>query len=329
MSFPVASWLRKHTRVYDSGASNIYVDCPVCGGKKKLSISKTKLIGRCFRCDEGGHGGAIWTGRAGLPKLVSLIGNLSMAAAYDEIRRYDAKYDAPTNVVQVNSDVRFPEKITSCQDLPATHPANQLLADRDCSHISDTSYACTAGRYRGRVILPCRWFGELVGWEAKSYSGHTRKSLFPEWFHTGQNIYTSKYWDDSKGFAVITESTLDAECIGWNACGLYGCALRDGQLERLIELRERGIRTLIWFLDHDARSKQLGFISKKTAALFDNYAVHVPKGHDPCSLGREKCLQLIAEAKEFGCSLEFVEFENETRTHRRKPPRYEVQVGHS
>lgn len=325
--FPIVSWLGKHANVYDTGGTNVYIDCPVCGGRRKLAVSREKLIGRCFRCDDGGHGGKIWNGRAALPKLVSLVAKISIAEAYVEIHKHSGYFDIPAHAEFRHSEVKLPDSIRRCSELRYDHPAIKMLESRDCLHLLDHAFVTDRGQYQGRMILPCRWFGELVGFEAKSFSGHSRKALFPGWFKTGENIYTSKYWDHDLGYAVITESTLDAECVGWNACGLYGCMLRDSQLPRLLELREYGIKKLIWFLDSDARAKELSIITRKTQSLFDNYVVSVPAGEDPCSLGREACLKLISEAKQFRDSLDFVGFENEIRTNRRKPSCPAVPVG--
>ena len=60
MQFPIAAWLGKHTKTYDTGGRVVYADCPICKGKRKLGVYRYNRVAVCGRCKEGGHGHGIW-----------------------------------------------------------------------------------------------------------------------------------------------------------------------------------------------------------------------------------------------------------------------------
>jgi hypothetical protein len=145
--------------------------------------------------------------------------------------------------------------------------------------------------YANRWILPCHYFGELTGFEAKTYGNGKPKSLFPEWFRPDSTVYTTT-WDVDQDFCVITESIFDAETLGSNAIGIFGSVLRHGQLQKLLEMRNTcRLRRLVWFLDPDAVKKQTRAIVTKTLPHFTNYIVR--SEYDPNDTGSTKCWKLV------------------------------------
>lgn len=292
--FDLVGWLgRKGFPVYNAEGRNVYIDCPVCGGQRKLSISKEKHIGRCFKCDEGGYGRSVWNGRAGLFDLLFLVAGLSRSEAIAEIVRSSGYSYNELAEQQEDVDPQWPEDSCECSTLNPSHPAVQFLLSRNCGHLVRSCRVVYAGRYKGRILLPAYYKGALVGWEAKTYCSQKPKSLFPEWFHTGEYLYQVSRMDYSLGYVVITESAVDAETLGTNAVGLYGSTLSDKQLDRLLELRVDGIHTLVWFLDGDAIRKAVNIVRHKTLSLFDNRVVVVSKDEDPNKLGYAACWQAV------------------------------------
>jgi hypothetical protein len=156
-------------------------------------------------------------------------------------------------------------------------------------------------------VMPIQWFGELLGFDAKSYANGTPKSLFPPW-QTDGAMHATAAWDHAANFAVITESLLDAETIGINAIGINGSVLRDSQLARLLDLRHQGVTSLVWFLDWDAWRKQYNAIFRKTSR-FDNFVVPLLVNSDPNELRREKCWELIRDAVPVRDSLDLFNLE--------------------
>lgn len=299
LRFPISKWLSAITKVHDSGGANITIDCPVCKGRRKLAINRVTKLSQCFKC-RAGFGRSEWDGTANLPKLIQVLTGVSYSQAWAIIFRESAGSSdivlAPTAQEQTWSR---PDDEVPAWSLSPQNDAIVALHRRGLTHLIRHITVCFSGKYRYRWILPCRYFEQELGWEAKSFVGHEPKSLFPSWFRTSQAIYTTYQWDKSADFAVVTESIFDAETLGCNAIGLFGSELSDGQLAKLVQLRNTGITRLVWFLDADAIIKQAKAIVRKTSIFFENLVVNVPQGQDPNQLGRNTCWKLVSEARSF------------------------------
>lgn len=293
--FPIVSYLRQFPGFEDRGREHVRLNCPVCRGYMKLNVHRELKRGHCFKCDEGGAGLGRWNGKANLFGLIRILENLDDRAAFKRIYAFaglpDPIYVRPTDTQTVRG---MPSDSIRMQN-SSLHESAVYLRGRGVGHLLNTASVCVSGMYTGRVILPCNFLGKFEGFEAKSYCGHARKTLYPQWFETGRTIYTTP-WYFGANFAVITESVLDAETLGVNAVGLYGSVLRDGQLSRLLDLRERGVRRLVWMLDADAIRKSAIAIRKKTFSWFENFVIQLNAGEDPNSIGRDECWRRVAEA---------------------------------
>ncbi len=305
--FPISRWLSEHADVVDHGGKYIYLDCPVCGGRKKLIVRRESKRASCYRCSDGGHGGDTWNGEANLLELICLIEGCSKREAVQRI--FELAEWPDTTPLQHTSR---PRRIIPRDAIPLTkvrkdHPAQKVLRERQLQHLEDRLYMCPDGDYADRWILPCMYFGELQGFEAKTYRGGNPKSLFPkDWFSTQDTIYTTYQWDMATTFVVITESIFDAETFGCNTIGIYGSHLHPGQLLRLFELKAKGITKLVWCLDEDAWKKQRQSILSSTAMWFDNYVCRLPKGTDPNELGRKRCWDLVAKSSQVNSEVDLL-----------------------
>ena len=299
-NFPIRRWVSENfTRVSSSNRGEfLRVDCPFCGGRNTLSIDTRKKYCRCFRCEGKSVSEGSWSGRGGIVDLVCAVEGIDVKSG---IARVFQLSEFPDTVVRqekpVAVDKDIPAEAIPLDKVENSHESVQGILRRGLIHLLESVYVCVDGRYARRWILPVYWQHEFVGFEAKSYVGDKPKSLFPEWFKTGEYVYATQTWDTRFGFVVVAESIFDAETIGLNAVGLFGSTLRVGQLTRLIELAEnRDVHSLVWFLDSDAWTKQQAGILRYTNVLFDNYVVRVPPGQDPNSLGKDKCCDLIRAA---------------------------------
>lgn len=295
--FPMIAWLSEHTKVYDKGGRNFYVDCPICGGSKTLGVWREVKVSHCFRCDpaEGGRGDGIWNGKAGLVKMISLLEHISFGEAIQFVYQRSG-YPDPPRTRETIPKILLPEESMSIRDTPDSDPVVKYLKGRDLLHLKSDARVCLDGQYKGRLVLPIFYLGELIGFEAKSYTKQKPPSLFASWFETYDNIYTSRRWNFEYQICFITESIFDAESVELNGIGCFG-GFKQGQISKLLELKSKGIRQFIWFLDGDAWDKQVKHILTKTINLFQNFVVPMPKDKDPNSLGRDGCLKLAAEAR--------------------------------
>lgn len=294
-AFPILRWSSEHFKVYDSGNRNATADCPFCRGKKRMGIDRDKKIFHCFRCEEGGHCQDIWTGACGPVKMIQLVEHVTRFEAIKRVYELSGFPDPP------RTEKELPRCLIPSEAIPLTRAdpnfaANMYLKNRGVGHLILSSYVCLDGQYGSRIILEARLFGELVGFEAKSFIGKTPKSLYPEWFMVSCNFYTSQNWDFVQPFAVITESIVDAETLGCNAIGIFGSHLRMLQLPLLVDLKARGITRLVWMMDADAWKKQVKSIFTKALFLFDNYVVILKRDEDPNSIGRNECWARVASA---------------------------------
>ena len=297
--FAVVSWIRGHTKIYDVSGDNFYADCPICHGVKRLGISRERKIFHCFRCNEGGHGGGLWTGRTGLIGMVMLLEKLKYEEAVAFILKSTGIEDIPTvRKARISSaTIELPKERHDLKALPEEHRAIQYMNSRGMQHLVPYSWFCVSGRYADRVILPGMYFDKFVGFEAKTlYKTILPKSLFPTWFNTSEWFYTSFDWKFERGVMVITESIFDAETVGRNAIGIYGSTLHEGQMARMIELASKGIKKIVWMLDSDAWKKQTRAVFQ-LSAFFETYAMSLPMPHDPNSLGRDWIYANIQNAR--------------------------------
>lgn len=294
--FPLIHWLSRYTRVSDNHGDNIEVDCPHCRGRRNLKIHRTKKLAQCFKC-LAGH--SQWKGTTNLIGLIEMFAHVSRKEAYAILfteSKFEYTEDETINLV--TADLSFPKEAVPLTGVPENHPAMQLMLRRHMRHLIPHTSACVTGEYAYRLILELQFFGEVFGFEAKTFSNHSRKSLFPDWLRTGEKLYATRNWDTSQDYAVITESVFDAETLGINALGIFGSTLRDGQLSQLISMRQTvGLRRLIWFLDEDAWLSEGKAILHRTSILFDNFCVPVPHGQDPNSLGSDAAWQCVMQAR--------------------------------
>jgi hypothetical protein len=292
--FPISAWLSKHTQTHDDGTgADFYADCPICGGKRKLGVSRTKKLAHCFRCREGGHGAGTWNGAANLPKLIKLLEGCSWRDSFKLIYELSGLPE-PEFVPDKrrDRDRRLPSDSYPLGRVNDGEPVIQFLRHRGVEHLRDTCYLCLEnGRYYERLIIPTNQAEEWTGFEAKAiHSSQKPKSLYPEWMQTSESVYTVLSWSPDRTLAAVTESVLDAETValtGVNAVGIYGSSFKDGQIRALLEL---GIETLVWMLDGDAWGAQKKAIFK-SLGLFEHYVAPVPKGEDPNSLRKGRCEQ--------------------------------------
>jgi len=300
-NFPIITWIAEHTTVFDKGRVNTYADCPICEGKKTLGIERDKKIFHCFRCNEGGYGGSIWNGKAHLVKMIMLLERKTFSQTREVIFKLAGYPDVIIEQAKAPKAV-LPSEAISLATAHPSDPAIQYLNKREVGHLKNTSYICLSGHYANRIIFPTVFLGEVTGFEAKQIGG---KSLFPDWMDTYSTVYTTLNFNPAIGLAVVTESIIDAETLNYNGIGLFG-GFKEGQLECLLKLRDKGVKKLVWMMDWDAWYKQAKAILAKTMNLFDNYVVNFPKDEDPNSLGTVECYHLLGSARKISDEFDLV-----------------------
>ncbi len=309
-SFPLVSWLSKHTRTYpNEGGAVVYADCPVCTGRKKLGIYRSKKLAVCGRCKDGGHGQGKWEGVANLPRLVKMLEGTSWRDTFKLIHALSG-IPEPEWKPEEAPDVSIPKDAISLTSCHEEEPGVSYLRTRGVGHLVESASLCIGGKYHERVILPCYYRDEYIGFEAKAiYPSQTPKSLYPPGMATRKKVYTLRDWRQKATWAAVTESVVDCETFSpiGNAIGCFGVFKR-GQLASLVELDQ--IKDLYWFLDGDAwKHVQSGI--KACAPFVRNHVVPMPNDQDPNSLGTEGCGLLMESAREVRTDLDFLEVTHE------------------
>lgn len=296
--FPLSLWLSQ--KGIRGSREYARTNCPHCHGWKTLSIHTSTGRCHCFKCLDGGYAGDVWSGRGGLVDLVMLLEGRSRRDAIQTVFEYAGLPDLRPQgkkAERPSERTDWPPESIPLQEAPHDHISRRRLRERGLERLEGTLRICTSGTYHDRWILPIWQHGERVGWEAKGWVKMRPPSLFPDWLHTGEILYTTPQWEQGSDWAVVTESIFDAETLGQNALGIFGSKLSDGQVCRLLEMRKKGLRRLIWFFDEDAWKKQRHVILSKTRTFFENYVVlGLQLGDDPNSLGYVRCWELVARA---------------------------------
>lgn len=296
--FPAIAWLSEHTQVFDRGGRNVYAVCPLCSDANKQKPEKTLALWRenklfhCFKCDEGQRCREIWNGKANLVQMICILEKISIGAAIEKIFK-DTGMPDPPRFKKSEPKKLLPDNVFPLTSAASDHPAVVWTLKR-APHLLESSYVTVGSKYDGRVIFPTYYFGEVTGFEAKTYSNQKPKSVFPDWFDTYTTFYTTKRWEPDLDVMIITESLVDAETLGINCIGVYGSSLKDGQLTKLLTLaNEKKVKELVWMLDGDAWAKQIKIIYKKTIGIFNNSVIKLPNKLDPNELGFQRAWEYV------------------------------------
>lgn len=309
-SFPIRSWLQKHTKVY-GGGQVIYADCPICKGKKRLGVYRRSRLGFplavCGRCKDGGHHQGRWTGSTPIPQLVKLLEGITWRQTFQLIHTLSG---VPEPVWERPKDQKpepIPEDAIPLSKCQPTERARLMLEQRHCGHLVETSFLTIGGKYNERVILPCYYQGHYMGFEAKgTHPSHDPKSLYGENMETQLTVYTAQGNDDRRLDLAITESVLDAETFHTLPCNSIGCygGLKQEQVNSILKL---GPDRIYWFLDGDAWKKLWPAI-RCLLPFAENYVPPMRDKQDPNSIGPDGCMNYLNEARKIEAELDLIGF---------------------
>jgi len=285
--------------------------CPACGGgERKTYINAETGLGNCFH----GSCGA----RFNKFKLFRAVSGLSGREFDDHIASTAADMGWMPKREKLDikrGDLELP---TKCWQLPVDGQNLQYLQDRGVSLESCSWFNlayCHGGWFRylladgterfmsfdQRVIIPiCDLTGRLVSFQGRDITGEKDpKYLFPPGFAVaGSHIYNGHTFQDGvHNHAIVGEGAFDAiamhqaiagspSCEGMMAIATFGMHLSggpDGQIAKLLELKERGLKTvtMLW----DAEGKAMKHAVKMGLVLiglgFTVRIARLPAGYDP------------------------------------------------
>jgi DNA primase len=129
-----------------SGASKVG-DCPGCGAKKKLTVTPSKKIWKCFRCDEGGKDAVSF--------LTKMQGKTYVEALAWLADRYNIPLEepttVPTNKKQKNRKEKFRDAQLRASGIPDKYQQYYAPGAKGASYECDRYQAATLDKF-GNVI---------------------------------------------------------------------------------------------------------------------------------------------------------------------------------
>jgi DNA primase len=290
-------------------------ECPACKGTGvgKTYINSETGLGNCFRGSCGF--------RFNRFKLIKEVSGLAGRELDDHIRSIAGDQGwMPKRVRKeiVKANLELPSKLI---DLPIQGRNIAYLADRgiraDTAGYFGLSY-CDGGwwsfistegekrymKFDARIIIPILDLeGTLVSFQGRDITGEQEpKYLFPLGFAVaGSHIYNGHNFEDGKhSHLVVGEGAFDAfaiyqallghaSCEAMLAGATFGMHLSAGpgsQLEKLMALKERGLRTITMMWDSEKKAMALAI--KEGLKLFGlGFTVRIarlPPGADPNQL---------------------------------------------
>jgi len=275
----------------EQGGEEVRINCPFCGNENyKLWINKTKKVGQCFRCGQGG------TARYILAKF-GAVGEI-------EDRR-----ELKLNLAQVHPQKpSLPtEAITlwNNKEMVLGKMAYDYLIEKrkmlDGEIEQYDIHFCPFGPLAGYIILPIRNINkELTGWQARRYMYSGKKSLNPSGsFGQLYNI------DNVNSKAVVlVEGPFDCIAVsrvvgkaGMACVALLGHSL--GQTQAAILAYAIKAKTVWVMLDPDVNEDECNVGSLLKEFGIENIKLCQLKECDPDELVEEELLHALERAKNY------------------------------
>jgi len=151
----------------------------------------------------------------------------------------------------------------------------------------------------GRIVVPIRMHGKLVGWQARYVGELDWRQGVPKYYGCPGMVKSALLYNldvaKRSQFVVVAEGVTDVWKIGRHGVALFGKTLSVSQMQRLIAVWGRG--ALILLLDADAWLELEG-MERELVGYFRHGVVKVflPAGVDPGGLIHEQIWDLIAAA---------------------------------
>ena len=285
-------------------------ECPACKeGGRKTYINAESGLGNCF------HGACMFKfNKFKLIKEVSGLGGAELMKHIESIAEEQGWMPKKERAVITRGALELPSKL---RPIPENGRHLRYLADRgvteDTALYFQLSY-CHGGwwsyeiegnkkwvSYDQRVIIPiANLEGQLVSFQGRDITGtKSPKYLFPTGFAVaGSHLYNGQnFIEGTHTHAIVGEGAFDAAAVhqaiqGHASCkamiplatfGMHLSSGPDGQINKFIQLKERGLKviTMMW----DSEPKALAGAIKMGLQLvglgFTVQIAHLPPGCDP------------------------------------------------
>ena len=178
MNWP--DFLGSHSIPFRNVGNNIEIPCPWCGGSDPSYHMAISLAGKGFKC---------WRDRTHAGRHPAKLIQVLLGCSWEQANRYAGTAKSLPNdfldkirgaLMQVNNaEVQYkldlPNEFKPFSGLPSSKPYTNYLLGRGLSELqirrASAEYGiryASQGDYRGRVVFPVWFDGQLVGWTGRT-----------------------------------------------------------------------------------------------------------------------------------------------------------------
>ena len=281
---------------YKRARENHACNCPFCNHHKpKLEIN--------FRTNEKGQNPSeCWVCETKGRTIRSLLYQLKVPRDQaKEVLRYVPK-SSDVEYREIAA-IQLPKEFKTLYNASSTsiiaNKIKRYLYERGFSDNDFIKYNvgyCTAGEYRGRIIIPSYSESNILNYFiARTHEGSYHKYRNPE---ISKDIIFFENLINWNQPIVLCEGVFDAIAIKRNAIPILGKTLSNTLIKKVIASTNKDIYIA---LDTDARSKALG-ISEHLLSLGKRVFLVELTDKDPSDMGFEQFTKLVQTAKELDLS---------------------------
>lgn len=318
----VSDFINTHCGYFSQSGRSWIVDCPVCGGKKKLYIDKTRHTAMCFKQGDT----ECPSPSKGLPYALSRITNMSVAdvrVQLSDIWNHEEAEIKPlfgddqdtfegVDVAALKEAVTLPGDVLSIGDELSTGGARYLegrgiglqIAEKYGIMFSRTMSPFLGNYEKSMVIFPSYHQEHLTGWQGRSIDPKVNKrfrmfSMPGLWRLHSLMFYNFCYLSD---FIIIAEGAVSAlkfYKVG-NFAATMGKTVSPSQIDLI--LKNPNLKDIYIAFDRDA-VQEIRDLYKKTALdnRFQNknlWVIEVPEHRgDFGDCTPEECVEAFKNAQ--------------------------------
>ena len=313
MRIDFQAWVAANLTVEHQGDNNEWTcTCPKCG-KPKLAVNVEKAVWQCWTCKFSGRDPR---------KMIAAVLGLSPDQA-DAVVCYAGASEVVTGKIEPLETAKREERIITTAPLPPGTAPLQGIAEAYArkrgippahaslfglsSILGDNSGSVADRMLTGRLLIPAFLDGRVVYWQARATDDSEIKTLnlpsvdrldhwgFPATpgIATKREILVGIHTVEAGQPAILVEGSVDAVVGGPRFVSPLGAGLSPEQAALLASRRPSEV--VILFDPDEAGRKGAARAWERLSPYLPVSIAECPTGTDPADLGRERCLQIVAE----------------------------------
>lgn len=292
-TFDLPAYLHSRGMTFSESGGQLVLDCPRCGGRRKLYIDSDSKKFICFRCTPEFQGSLL--------RLVAAFHNTTFGEAWRFVQTSFQRARLPQAVVDVRPSpaVGFPDGYQPFSLNPSRVeiPYVRYLEGRGVPLSVAMEYHvgyAWLGPLAGRVIVPVVEDGVVVHWVARDIlSRSVPKTLTPRGNKQSHYLFNLTRVRDYPT-VVVVEGVFDAFRHLSSCVASFGKRLSETQVERLLGA---GVRRLVLAYDGDAYGAALQQGLRLQGVFREVRVARLPVDRDPAELNEEAFSDCLRAAR--------------------------------